>query len=284
MKKYFVAKNGKQEGPYSVKELIEMKISRDTLIWYSELNDWIKAELVAELKTAFEMIPPPIPPKIPDSSKIDKVGKSGLQPKFAAFGVVLLLLAAISAFYFFRNKNQTNLTPNSIEPAQIEKNKVKKDDKSTKGNKNNVINENLGDYNGDGVDEIMELESPEIVDGEGGKCRGGCDCRIQFSNKNIEPIFIKNCIGGKPKNEGDLNNDGSDEISIIPSWFQSGLTTLILFQNVNGKWKKHEFPFHIAARQNWTDLIRKDPKNPGYIIVVQCNDDADGHEVKYRLD
>jgi len=37
---------------------------------------------------------------------------------------------------------------------------------------------------------------------------------LKFSNNDIPSIKIENCIGEKPVNEGDLNNDGKDEIEI----------------------------------------------------------------------
>ncbi len=59
---YFVAINGKSEGPFSLedveKDLIAGKVTNDTLIWTQGMNDWAKASSI--LTSSFAQTPPPI--------------------------------------------------------------------------------------------------------------------------------------------------------------------------------------------------------------------------------
>jgi uncharacterized membrane protein YhaH (DUF805 family) len=66
MKKYFYSKGGEKEGPVTLEELIQISIEPKTLIWHEGLDDWKLAESVEELKSLFELTPPPIVPEIDD--------------------------------------------------------------------------------------------------------------------------------------------------------------------------------------------------------------------------
>ena len=59
---YFIAIDGKQEGPYSLevieKELLTGKISNDTLLWTQGMNGWTKASTI--LTSSFAQTPPPL--------------------------------------------------------------------------------------------------------------------------------------------------------------------------------------------------------------------------------
>ncbi len=63
MKHYFIFKDGSQIGPLSKEELIEIKITKDTLVWFEGIETWVKAETIDELSICF--IPTPPPPPIP---------------------------------------------------------------------------------------------------------------------------------------------------------------------------------------------------------------------------
>ena len=89
-----------------------------------------------------------------------------------------------------------------------------------------------GDYNGDGVSEKMWLQleksTPTINSWS----------TIHFSDKNMPVLPVEACIGGIPRNEGDLDGDGADEISLIPLWYQSRFTTMRVFTLKNGHWNQ----------------------------------------------
>ncbi len=60
MGKYFyIDANFKQQGPCSIEELRAVGITRQTKVWSADMPDWAEAGAVPELKTLFEMTPPP---------------------------------------------------------------------------------------------------------------------------------------------------------------------------------------------------------------------------------
>ena len=72
MRNYYAHLGDNQEGPFSLDELKLKKISKETLVWYEGLEEWIAASKVEDLKDLFISIPPPFnkqsinvpPPKV----------------------------------------------------------------------------------------------------------------------------------------------------------------------------------------------------------------------------
>lgn len=60
MKKYFYTDGTNNYGPFTLDELKEKKISRETKIWFHELGEWKSAGEVPELTEIFKLVPPPI--------------------------------------------------------------------------------------------------------------------------------------------------------------------------------------------------------------------------------
>ena len=60
MKKYFYSDGTNNFGPFTLDELKEKKISRETKIWFQELGEWKSAGEVPELTEIFKLVPPPI--------------------------------------------------------------------------------------------------------------------------------------------------------------------------------------------------------------------------------
>ena len=50
MKKYYIAISDKKEGPLSLNDLKTKKLTKETLVWYDGLEDWVNASEVNELK------------------------------------------------------------------------------------------------------------------------------------------------------------------------------------------------------------------------------------------
>jgi hypothetical protein len=98
-----------------------------------------------------------------------------------------------------------------------------------------------GDYNGDSIPEKMwlrlESPTPELNSWS----------TIRFSDKKIPVLFVENCIWGVPRNEGDLDGDGADEISLIPGWYTSRFTTFRVFTLKKGRWH-HLIPGIYCSR------------------------------------
>lgn len=61
MKKYFYTDGVTNFGPFTLEELTEKHISRDTMVWFQELGEWKHAETIPELKELFILAPPPPP-------------------------------------------------------------------------------------------------------------------------------------------------------------------------------------------------------------------------------
>ncbi len=60
MKKYFYSDGTNNFGPFTIEELKEKGITRETMIWFQELGEWKKAGTIQELNSLFTLIPPPI--------------------------------------------------------------------------------------------------------------------------------------------------------------------------------------------------------------------------------
>jgi hypothetical protein len=59
MKSYYINNDGNQLGPFTIEEIKKNKIDRETMVWFTGLDTWIKAENAEDLKDIFEFIPPP---------------------------------------------------------------------------------------------------------------------------------------------------------------------------------------------------------------------------------
>ncbi len=137
-----------------------------------------------------------------------------------------------------------------------------------------------GDFNGDGKQEHVWLEADYEKCRETGdekSCRG----KIQCSDNKISPLVIDDCPFGSIKNEGDLNDDGKDEIGILPGWFTSACRGYEVYTLRNNKWK--EVCNTIANTENMRQagiiLIEKDTKRKGYAIVREA---IEGYINKYK--
>lgn len=81
MKKYFYTDGTNSMGPFTIEELKEKGITRETSVWFHELGEWKEAGTVQELKELFAFVPPPIqkqnisnqqhPPKLKTNNSID---------------------------------------------------------------------------------------------------------------------------------------------------------------------------------------------------------------------
>ncbi len=60
MKKYFYSDGKEKHGPLSLDELKQEDISKETLIWFEDLEDWMPAGDLEEMTPILELNPPPI--------------------------------------------------------------------------------------------------------------------------------------------------------------------------------------------------------------------------------
>ncbi len=64
MKKYFYSDGTNNFGPFTIEELKEKKITRETKVWFQELGEWKPAGIVPEMDEIFKLVPPPIKKQI----------------------------------------------------------------------------------------------------------------------------------------------------------------------------------------------------------------------------
>jgi hypothetical protein len=131
----------------------------------------------------------------------------------------------------------------------------------------------IGNFDGDGKNEIAWMVGPKI-DTSGMDCIGECECTIEFSNPKIEPFYLINCLPGDLKNEGDLDGDGTDEISIVPGWFTSAWRSMYLISFKNGQMQQIIEPFTVYVGDDFNGK-RIMPSQHGYVTIVtdRWNDD-----------
>lgn len=130
-----------------------------------------------------------------------------------------------------------------------------------------------GDFNGDGKQELMWVESHAVgevaFDSTGFGCKTtDVPCRIRFSDATIPHICLDHCIGGVPVNHGDLNGNGSDEIGLVPDWFTSCWRSYYVWTFSQGAWKVaiKPFPTHCIHWEN-TPLVEKDLNRKGRVLI-----------------
>lgn len=68
MKKFFFALDNEKHGPFSLDELKNESIAKDTLVWYEGLDDWTPASELDVMREILELLPPPIPETLSNES------------------------------------------------------------------------------------------------------------------------------------------------------------------------------------------------------------------------
>jgi predicted ester cyclase len=130
-----------------------------------------------------------------------------------------------------------------------------------------------GDFNGDGVMDYMWLETL-------GKSE---ECRIRFSG-SIPPLVIGSCIGGSPVNESDLNDDGADEVGLLPVWESSCWKVYFVYTFKENQWVEALDPVSTHCIQ-WEKNIMpvvKDTIRKGYVFVNYSDLSDDGIDIKTK--
>lgn len=102
MDNYYLHDGTKQQGPFSLEELINKVITKDTPIWKEGLAEWTKAGELTELVDYFNKIPPPIkiaPPPLTSVEIPQTTSRNRLSP-----GTILLIITIIcvSAFLVWK--------------------------------------------------------------------------------------------------------------------------------------------------------------------------------------
>lgn len=113
MQAYFIHKDNQQQGPFSIEELKDQSLTRDTMVWYEGLDGWIKAEEVVELTGLFKMTPPPLIKEMAETKNDRNTTqvanpKSGSSKTMIIFGLVAVAIICF-VVYILQSKKQAEI-------------------------------------------------------------------------------------------------------------------------------------------------------------------------------
>jgi predicted transcriptional regulator len=114
MKKYFLHNGTENSGPFTLEELKEKKIVRETPVWYEGIEDWTVAGEIAALGSLFVAVPPPIKKTIPSSlpephAAIDAESTAILGlPKKTVYVVTGILVVLLVGTFILSNLQENN--------------------------------------------------------------------------------------------------------------------------------------------------------------------------------
>lgn len=120
MKKYHYSDGDKQFGPLTKEELKDKKITKDTMVWYEGLDNWVKASDVDELKELFKSTPPPLdsikqtpPPINVKTEQKPNPAVTNVKPKKNKTGLTIGLIGgvigiAFIVFFVINNNHSSN--------------------------------------------------------------------------------------------------------------------------------------------------------------------------------
>jgi hypothetical protein len=131
-----------------------------------------------------------------------------------------------------------------------------------------------GDYDGDGKKEDAWVSYKMVGNNS--------YCYVNFSNPNIKLLKFVACYAAILTNEGDLNGNKTEEISIVPGYMTSNWQNIQIYGIKSGKWQRmaHE-SFHLnLADEGMASVIQKSSKN-GFISIKSINvdDNAEWSEI-----
>jgi hypothetical protein len=124
-----------------------------------------------------------------------------------------------------------------------------------------------GDFDGDGKRETAYLGRPSKLDSI--DCMRRCKCKIQFFSPKIPDLIVPESYGGQMVNEGDLNQDGGDEIGFLVDWYSPCWRTYHVYTLRDGVWKDAIMPLRLHCRiwENEKDLVIPVAKKAGWVDV-----------------
>lgn len=99
---FFIHKDDQEQGPFTSDELKDLKITRETLVWFEGAEDWKKAVEIDELQEIFKSIPPPfVDKKTEDVNKSINEEKPSRKKNDLILVVFLILLNGGLGSYFY---------------------------------------------------------------------------------------------------------------------------------------------------------------------------------------
>jgi hypothetical protein len=164
---------------------------------------------------------------------------------------------------------------------------VKKQDKiETKTSCLPAIGDKIqGDFNGDGHTDFVT--AVKIKEEQGNPVEDGApeEYEIQFSSDKLKSIKA-GCCDIRLINEGDLNNDGADEISIFQAPMNGCTYSMTTYSLINGTWKQIVDKFLIPTgcdSINDDDLQKRIFKENTAIYYLEIDmSDENGNLIKKK--
>ena len=115
-----------------------------------------------------------------------------------------------------------------------------------------------GDFTGNNQPEYAEALKTKVAIGNPAEDGSPAEYTIVFGNKNLNPISA-GCCGIQLVNEGDLNGDGADELSLYQAPANGCTYTMTTYTHKGGKWAKlfETFGIPTACEEITQDDIQK---------------------------
>jgi hypothetical protein len=148
----------------------------------------------------------------------------------------------------------------------------------------------VGDFNGDGKNENAwfkykrnerhyNIDREKLTQEELEKIPDSLfveldDNELHFSDKSIKPLKIKYIkYDWALKNEGDLNDDGNDEIGILPGWGTSSCRDYNVYTYKKNRWKMIcDIGSTWNMRAKGIVVIEKNKYKKGYVTIRESVD------------
>lgn len=132
MSKFHIHKDEQQQGPFTLDELRDLKITRETMVWFEGADDWKKAVEIEELKEIFKSVPPPlhinqpeIPNPIEDKQIIEKSKSTvdiSLKKKNTSLIIVIIAILVVGGIgtLLYLNQQAEMLRQIEVQQAKIQ--------------------------------------------------------------------------------------------------------------------------------------------------------------------
>ena len=122
MSKFHIHKDEQQQGPFTLDELRDLKITRETMVWFEGEDNWKAAVEIEELKEIFKSIPPPmVATKNEDETKPASEVNSPSKNNGVILVVLAVLLISGLGYYIFKSQQAKEVEM----LRQIEEQKIK---------------------------------------------------------------------------------------------------------------------------------------------------------------
>jgi len=130
MKQYYVHDGQNQKGPFSIEQLKDIKLNKETMVWCEGMETWKAAGELDELKSLFAAVPPPLPknvnipppftPKVPAAPVPQKKKRKGLVWIIVGASLGAILITALIIFLFFKSCNTNKGTSSTVDSVEVQ--------------------------------------------------------------------------------------------------------------------------------------------------------------------